>query len=159
MDARRWIVVLMAGLLAAAVVIACADNGSDGDADADADSDADADMDVDADSDSDADTDADTDSDTDTDVDSDVDGDADADGDEDPWAACWDCEEAHCAATWATCEANAACLALYDCYDTCGEEDEACFTACEETNAAGVDDLYAHEDCLWENCQTECFDG
>jgi len=53
-----------------------------------------------------------------------------------------------------TCDANADCLALFDCLMGC--EDEACGTTCQETYPGGVNDLGAYLDCEDLHCANEC---
>jgi hypothetical protein len=77
-------------------------------------------------------------------------------GQVDPADPCQACVQDWCAGPDQTCVQNAACLAIFDCGDTCAPEDEGCFYACEDDNPAGRDDYFALIDCVYYECPGEC---
>jgi hypothetical protein len=75
-------------------------------------------------------------------------------GEQQVGSACDTCLEANCDAEWQACEGSADCMALYDCYDGCQDED--CYYACEDQHPTGSGLAYAFWDCWDASCAAEC---
>jgi hypothetical protein len=70
--------------------------------------------------------------------------------------ACGQCIETSCCTQMKACAADAPCVALDGCLNTCGPEDEACVKACVQKTPNGVTPWKAMFDCAQTACATEC---
>jgi hypothetical protein len=59
-----------------------------------------------------------------------------------------------CGTEIAACEANADCVALYTCYDSCA--DDACYDTCANAHPTGAEIMWAFWDCSDASCAAAC---
>ncbi len=71
--------------------------------------------------------------------------------------SCLQCAQAGpCADLLSDCWNNSACVAIYQCYELCGVDQE-CKQQCLLSNPLGVDDHNAAEDCQYcQQCPSDC---
>ncbi len=69
-------------------------------------------------------------------------------------ATCDACITGSCCTEDAACNGDAECNALVACFDAC--TDDACFSTCQTTHAAGMTKLGTFLSCLDTSCRTDC---
>jgi hypothetical protein len=68
---------------------------------------------------------------------------------------CTQCLSTQCAAAWCDCAGNAQCLALSQCFQSCGSN-MGCLEMCQAAQSGGIADLYLLGDCAASACEAQC---